>query len=74
MKTDLEIAQENTIDNIEKIARKAKIDPDFLELYGKTKAKIDLKIIAGNTSERVKIAEIVKPLCLVIVSYGAYSV
>ena len=30
MKTDLQIAQENTMDNIEKIARKAKIDPDYL--------------------------------------------
>ena len=45
MKTDLQIAQENTMDNIEKIARKAKIDPDYLEVYGKNKAKIDLKIM-----------------------------
>ena len=37
MKTDLQIAQENTMDNIEKIARKAKIDPDYLEVYGKNK-------------------------------------
>ena len=34
MKTDLQIAQENTMDNIEKIARKAKIDSDYLEVYG----------------------------------------
>ena len=49
MKTDLQIAQENTMDNIEKIARKAKIDPDYLEVYGKNKAKIDLKIMDKNT-------------------------
>ena len=56
MKTDLQIAQENTMDNIEKIARKAKIDPDYLEVYGKNKAKIDLKImdkIADNRNGKL---------------------
>ena len=64
MKTDLEIAQENTIDNIEKIARKAKIDPDFLELYGKTKAKIDLKImnkISENKNGKLILVTAINP-------------
>ena len=45
MKTDLEIAQETEIENIEIIAKKAKIDSEYLELYGKTKAKVNLKIM-----------------------------
>lgn len=42
MKTDIEIAQSNVMDPIERIARKAKIDSDALEYYGKFKAKISL--------------------------------
>lgn len=45
MKTDLEIAQETEIENIEIIAKKAKIESEFLELYGKNKAKVNLKIM-----------------------------
>lgn len=45
MKTDLEIAQETQIENIEIIAKKARIDSEYLELYGKTKAKVNLKIM-----------------------------
>ncbi len=44
MKTDIQIAQENHMEPIEKIARKAKIDMEYIELYGKHKAKVDLKI------------------------------
>src|SRR5690554_7019290 len=44
MKTDIQIAQENKMDPIEKIARKAKIDLEYVEYYGKYKAKIDLRI------------------------------
>lgn len=45
MKTDLEIAQETQIENIEIIAKKARIDSEYLELYGKSKAKVNLKIM-----------------------------
>ena len=48
MKTDLQIAQETEIKNIELIAKKAKIDSEFLELYGKSKAKINLDIMDKN--------------------------
>lgn len=64
MKTDLQIAQENTMDNIEKIARKAKIDPDYLEVYGKNKAKIDLKImdkIADNRNGKLILVTAINP-------------
>jgi len=44
MKTDIQIAQENEMYTIEKIARIAKIDLDFIEMYGKYRAKIDLKL------------------------------
>jgi len=44
MKTDIQIAQENKMEPIEKIARKAKIDLEYVEYYGKYKAKIDLRI------------------------------
>lgn len=52
MKTDLQIAQENSLDQIEKIARKAKVDYSYLEMYGKNKAKIDLKIMDKISDSR----------------------
>ncbi len=45
MKTDLEIAQENTMEHIDYIARKARIDKRYIEYYGNYKAKIDLSIM-----------------------------
>ena len=44
MKTDIQIAQENEMYPIEKIARKAKIDMEYIEMYGKYRAKIDLRL------------------------------
>ena len=64
MKTDLQIAQENIMDNIEKVARKAKIDPDYLEMYGKNKAKIDLKImdkISDNRNGKLVLVTAINP-------------
>jgi formate--tetrahydrofolate ligase len=46
MKTDIQIAQENQLEDIDLIARKAKIDKDFLCHYGKYKAKVDLSIMS----------------------------
>lgn len=45
MKTDIQIAQEIEMEDISVISRKAKINKDFLEQYGKYKAKIDLSIM-----------------------------
>ncbi len=40
MKTDLQIAQECTMERIEKVAQKAGIPEEYVECYGKYKAKI----------------------------------
>lgn len=42
MNNDLMIAQSATLENIAKIAEKAGIDTDYLEMYGKKKAKVNL--------------------------------
>lgn len=42
MKTDIEIAQEATMEPIEKIAEKLGVSKDNLELYGRGKAKLDI--------------------------------
>lgn len=44
MKTDIEIAQSIPMEPIEVIASKAKIDNQYLEFYGKYKAKVNLSI------------------------------
>ena len=44
MKTDLEIAQENTLLDITKIAERYAIKEDELELYGKYKAKLSPEV------------------------------
>ena len=44
---DIEIAQNAKLEKISKIAEKVEIGEDFLEQYGKYKAKIDLKILDG---------------------------
>jgi formate--tetrahydrofolate ligase len=45
MKSDLEIAQEATLNPIESIALELGIEPDEIELYGKYKAKISLDLL-----------------------------
>jgi len=50
MKTDIQIAQENEIEPIDRIARKAKIDTEYIEYYGKYKAKVDLKVLENMQS------------------------
>ncbi len=44
MKTDLEIAQENTLLDITEIAERYAIEEDELELYGKYKAKLSPEV------------------------------
>ena len=43
--TDIEIAQQNTMSHIKTIAQKLKIDAEYLEYYGKYKAKLPLHLI-----------------------------
>lgn len=45
MKSDIEIAQETTMEPITKIAEKLGIDDKYVEAYGKYKAKIDYKML-----------------------------
>ena len=48
MKTDIEIAQACEMRPIREIAALAGVDEDYLEYYGKYKAKIDLKLLADR--------------------------
>lgn len=52
--TDIEIAKNVKLENIENIAKKAGIEPEDIECYGKYKAKISDKIF-----EKVKKQEMV---------------
>ena len=60
-KSDIEIAQECTMEPITKIAEKAGIDDKYLEQYGKYKAKIDynlLKEVPGENGKLVLVTAI----------------
>lgn len=64
MKTDIEIAQENQMETIEKISKKAKIEREFLELYGDYKAKVDLSImnkISANKDGKLILVTAISP-------------
>ncbi|HON17312.1 MAG TPA: formate--tetrahydrofolate ligase [Spirochaetota bacterium] len=53
-KSDIEIAQEAKLLHISEIAQKAGIDEDFIDYYGKFKAKIDLSVLKDK-SQRAKL-------------------
>ena len=44
---DIEIAQNAKLEKIENIAKKIQIEDEYLEQYGKYKAKIDLSILSA---------------------------
>ena len=44
-KTDIEIAQSCTMQPITEIAKVAGVDEEYLELYGRYKAKVDYKLL-----------------------------
>ena len=44
-KTDIEIAQETTMQHITEVAKTAGVDPKYLEQYGNYKAKVDYNIL-----------------------------
>jgi len=54
-KTDIEIAQECTLQHISKIADFAGIAPEYLEFYGNYKAKIDYNILKSNPEKKGKL-------------------
>ena len=51
-KSDIEIAQECTMQPITEIAAKAGIDDKYLEQYGKYKAKIDYNLLKETEKKR----------------------
>ncbi len=51
-KTDIEIAQEFEMKNISQIASKIGIPEEYVENYGKNKAKIDYKILEDKKDEK----------------------
>ena len=51
MKTDIEIAQECTMEPITAIAEKAGIPDEYLEQYGKYKAKIDYNFLKKSQNK-----------------------
>ncbi|MBE6728569.1 MAG: formate--tetrahydrofolate ligase [Ruminococcaceae bacterium] len=54
-KSDIEIAQECKMERIDSIAQKAGIDEEYLEYYGRYKAKIDLSYIKENKNPNGKL-------------------
>ena len=55
MKTDLQIAQEATLQPIKDIAKKIEIDEKYLEQYGTNKAKVSLDYLKDNQNEPGKL-------------------
>ena len=53
--TDIEIAQQCEMRPITEIAKKAGIDEEYLEQYGKYKAKIDLSLLKNSEKENGKL-------------------
>ncbi|MFR8333267.1 MAG: formate--tetrahydrofolate ligase [Oscillospiraceae bacterium] len=51
-KTDIEIAQETTMQPITEVAKTAGVDEKYLEQYGKYKAKVDSPPAAGEPAAR----------------------
>ena len=48
-KSDIEIAQECKLEHITEIAKRAHVDEEYIEQYGKYKAKIDPKLLDDTT-------------------------
>ena len=54
-KSDIEIAQETTMQPITEVAKAAGIDEKYLEQYGKYKAKVDYSILKEETHTQGKL-------------------
>ena len=64
MKTDIQIAQEATLQPIWEVAKKLDIDMDDLELYGKYKAKLSddfLKALEGKPQGKLVLVTAINP-------------
>ncbi|MGI6089020.1 MAG: formate--tetrahydrofolate ligase, partial [Bilifractor porci] len=51
IKSDIQIAQENVMEPITEIAKRAGVDDKYLELYGNYKAKVDYRILKDKKDE-----------------------
>ena len=67
MKTDIEIAQECMMEPITKVAEKAGISEEYLEQYGKYKAKIDYNFLKKSDKEDGKL------ILVTAISSGKFS-
>ena len=54
-KSDIEIAQENVMNPITEVAAAAGIPDDYLEMYGKYKAKVDYNLLKDHKKENGKL-------------------
>ena len=52
MMTDIEIAQSVTPRHILDVARDAGVDEKYVELYGRSKAKLDLSLLTDNADKK----------------------
>ena len=55
MKSDIEIAQSTELKHIREIANVANIPEEYLDYYGKYKAKIDLELLQKNKAKQGKL-------------------
>ena len=55
MKTDIEIAQSAKMQHIADIAKTAGVDEEYLEFYGKYKAKIDYRLLQESDAPNGKL-------------------
>lgn len=61
MKSDIQLAQEALVLPIVEIAKRAGIDPEILELYGRNKAKIDPNLITINRNGKLILVTAITP-------------
>ena len=54
-KSDIEIAQEATPQDIREIAKKLNLTEDDLDLYGKYKAKVDYNLLKKETGKKARL-------------------
>mgnify|MGYP000866890155 FL=1 len=54
MKSDIEILQEAKLEDISSVAERIGIDDEYLEQYGRVKAKVDLSLLNDKATAEVR--------------------
>lgn len=54
MKSDIEILQEAKLEDISSVAERIGIDDEYLEQYGRVKAKVDLSMLNDKATAEVR--------------------